>query len=141
MITLAQNGEQYREIIKLFNQCYNNQAKVINVLRIENRFLWDKYDRERKKITEKGNVNECMILHNFKGNDYMNICTNGFDISLAKEYGKSGKDLDAEEKLFKGKPVIEKGTKGYMFLAWAVTGKSSLNQCSVVKAVILKSII
>jgi hypothetical protein len=69
-------------------------VKILKIERIQNKYLWDKYTREKNRLLgEKGSVKENLLWHGCKGAGPNFILKTGFDISFASDGGLFGRGL------------------------------------------------
>jgi len=101
-------------------------VKIIEISRIQNKDLWEKYYREKLKVfKEKEECNEKFLFHGSLDINYKIIYVSGFDISFAKEGEEHGRGIyfynnaNATDHL-----AFKDSQRKYLFLAKVITGKS-----------------
>ncbi len=117
--------EEYLFVEELMRKSMAN-VKIIEITRIQNKDLWEKYYREKLKVfKEKEECKEKFLFHGSKDINYKIIYVSGFDISFAKEGEEHGRGIYfyKHAKATDGLAFKESQRK-YIFLAKVITGKS-----------------
>jgi hypothetical protein len=126
LVSLNNQGSQYKFVQELFNKTVPG-VPIINIFRIQNRHLWEKYSKERARIiNEKGSADEKWLFHGTRSNNPKCVYQLGFDISFASDQGAYGRGVYfARQSIYSysGYSYVYEG-KGYMFLAKVITGKT-----------------
>ena len=125
IITLDKNGQEFNFAQSLLHKSVP-QSQVLNVYRIQNLYLWEKYQKEIQKVKyEKGSAEENWLFHGSRANNPKNLYVNGFDISFASDGGSFGRGIYFARQAvysYSGYCFSANG-KGYIFLAKVLTGK------------------
>jgi hypothetical protein len=126
IITLDTNGFHFNFIVDLVSRSiFSNKFTVLNVYRLQNRFLWEKYTREKEMIlAQKGSADEQWLFHGTRNNNPKALYNNGFDISFASDNGSFGRGIYFARQAAYSLPsycFISK-QKIYLFLAKVITG-------------------
>jgi hypothetical protein len=126
IVNLDKNGSQFNFIVELMYKTISSKTySVLNVYRLQNRFLWDKYTREKEKIiVEKGSAEEQWLFHGTRSNNPRALYNNGFDISFASDTGSFGRGIYFARQASYSLPnycFMSRG-KIYLFLAKVITG-------------------
>jgi hypothetical protein len=125
VIQLDKSGEQHKFVVDKMLSTVRN-ANISNVYRIENKYLWEKYAREKERIKqEKGRSPEHWLFHGTRSNDPKGLYNIGFDISFSSDFGACGRGIYfARQAIYSHTSfAFTKNGKGYIFLAKVITGK------------------
>jgi hypothetical protein len=124
IITLDRGGSQFKFVCDKLASSVPN-VNVLNVYQIQNKYLWEKYYREKAKVKEeKGSSEVNWLFHGSRNNKPESLYTIGFDISFASDGGSFGRGIYFARQAaysFQGYSFYKDG-KGYLFLAKVITG-------------------
>ncbi len=138
IITIDPEGSTFKYIYDLTNMSMRGAVNITNIYRLQNRFLWDKYVREKEKVlVEKGTANEQWLFHGTRANNPKSLYNIGFDISFSSDGGSFGRGIYfARQSAYSlsGYCYVTKG-KGYLFLAKVITGVPYVSGASSARGV------
>ena len=93
VVLLKNDGEQFKFILDLMKKSIPT-INIKNVFRIQNKYLWDKYEREKQKVIyEKNQAEEKWLFHGSRSNQPKSLYRCGFDISFASDRGSCGRGI------------------------------------------------
>jgi hypothetical protein len=125
IISLDRTGNQFKTVVRKLHSTVPN-VNVTNVYRIQNKYLWEKYIRERERINqEKGTAKENWLFHGTRSNDPKSLYNVGFDISFSSDGGSYGRGVYFARQAaysFTSYSYYKNGY-GYLFLAKVITGE------------------
>jgi hypothetical protein len=124
LVKVDENSSEYTDIITRMTLTAKN-AQIINLWRIQNKQLYEKYFREKLKIKqEKGFIEENILFYGNKHIKDDHIYKVGFDISYANDNQEYGRGIYFEKRADKAiKNVeVEKGNKKTVFVCKVLTG-------------------
>jgi hypothetical protein len=123
------NNEEYKFVEKFLRKSFP-KISIYDIVRIQNKHLWDRFYRERLKIIkEKGSCEEKFLFNGSQETAFKVIYNSGFDISFSKEGEEFGRGIYFY-RLAKNADAYshQDGGKKYIFLAKVLTGLPFLSQ-------------
>jgi len=130
LVPLDVGVSEWNKVEELFHMSFQGNGYeygIIDIWRIQNNNLWDKYYREKVKIKEEKNFSEENLL--FYGNKTIKteqIALNGFDISFSVDNAPYGRGIyfyrRADRVIQEAYKVNKKDANVFIFLALVNTG-------------------
>ena len=127
-VSLNPSSDEWRKVSQKFQQTLP-LTRIVEITRIQNKWLWEKYVFQRKRMHVKndGNVNELELFHGTRSNDPKLIYENevGFDMRYSNS-GMWGQANYFAEKASYSDSYAHRTYNGYkeMFFAKVLTGDS-----------------
>ena len=126
LFILPINSGEFKLVENLFKKSVN---KIIftKMWRVQNKFLWEKYYREKLKVqNEKGQCFDQFLFHGTRSNSPRVLYTTGFDLSFSSDSGMYGRGIYfARQAIYSYSGyAFNYEKKYYMFLALVQTGKT-----------------
>ena len=122
---ISENTEDWNFCQNLMMKSVPN-IKITDIHMVKNKYLWEKFSREKLKIEqEKGYCEENFLFHGTRQNDPKIVYTTGFDISFSSDGGSYGRGIYFARRAAyscNGYVYVSKN-KNYIFLAKVLTGK------------------
>ena len=88
IFSVKNHSNEWKRIASLFNKTMSN-VKIIEIRRIQNKVLWEKYMQDKKRICEKnkGSANEKELFHGSRSTKAEDIvsCEDGLDMRWSAE--------------------------------------------------------
>lgn len=129
-IPLSKLSKEFEEVEQLFRKSMKKGMKIVNISRVQNRFMWETYCRKKENMIEKAKgdqrkVNEKRLFHGTSPSSVEAICKENFDWRLngknATAYGKGS--YFAVNASYSHTYATEGGNKSrFMFLAKVLAG-------------------
>ncbi|XP_043926428.1 protein mono-ADP-ribosyltransferase TIPARP [Protopterus annectens] len=139
-VSVAKEDKSYRTVYSLFHKTIpETKFRILNILRVQNQFLWEKYKRKKeymcRKMTEMDRVlNERHLFHGTSADVVAGICKHNFDPRVCGKHATMfGQGSYFAKKASYSHNFSKKSIEGthYMFLAKVLTGKYTVGNPSI----------
>lgn len=139
-VSVGKEDKSYRTVYSLFHKTVpETKFRILNILRVQNQFLWEKYKRKKEHMSRKMTdmdrmLNERHLFHGTSADVVAGICKHNFDPRVCGKHATMfGQGSYFAKKSSYSHNFSKKSLDGvhYMFLAKVLTGKYTVGNPSM----------